>query len=282
MALVSSSSRGLWDPYRVLDVYPNGGRGISACVGVASSTGYRCRWSFNSEQFSASQRATAVRQLDSMSAVHPSKITPAELHSLARNTLCRDFHQGQVYAVEKAWRAKIEQFVREHGEMLDLIDLVRQLRSDMTRDREASEKGIKEARQALQASQTCRFELVEKHHKLEQDLAASSRGLKLLRRELTELQANARPREELSAKVEQLERQMGEIAGLKAEVRGRDRALDERLNKSEQEVKDVRQQLAASSREITALQEQMEVLKQESREREVRRACSGWKLGGHS
>ena len=68
---------------------------------------------------------------------------------------------------------------------------------------------------------------------------------------------------------------MGEIAGLKAEVRGRDRALDERLNKSEQEVKDVRQQLAASSREITALQEQMEVLKQESREREVRRACSG-------
>ena len=101
-------STDLWDPYSVLDLNPNGPSWT--CVGMALSTGRRCRWRIVSEQFSAYQRATTIETLKSMSNVHPSKITQETLLSLARNTLCRDFHQGQADAISYEWKAKIEHY----------------------------------------------------------------------------------------------------------------------------------------------------------------------------
>ncbi len=102
----TSFSTDLWDPYSVLDVNPNNPH--CTCVGMAVSTGRRCRWSFASEQFSAYQRATNIETLKSMSNEHPSKITQEALFSLAQNTLCRDHHQPQAYDISSVWKAKIE------------------------------------------------------------------------------------------------------------------------------------------------------------------------------
>ena len=280
-----SSRRNLWDPYQVLDIYPNSRN--SSCVGLAKTTGRRCRWSFHSEQYSDSQIATAVRQLDSMAAVHPSDVTTAELHSLARNTLCREFHQGQVYDVEREWRATIDAFVRENGETLALAGEVRQLAIDIMREREVAETDVREARQALEASQSRCSDLVEKNDRLEGEHAASSRDVALLRRQLAELQTDAKSRDDLDSKVQQLKRLTDErhanfekyaaarsnemkalreskvrldgmmttstmeLSGLKTKVQ----ALDARAERSEEEANDLRQKLEASGREIASLQE---------------------------
>ena len=284
-----SLSRDVWDPYRVLDVAPNSP--YSSCVGVASSTGRRCRWSFHSEQFSAEQRAAADNQLQSMLRMHPLDITQADLYALARNTLCRDFHQRQAGSVESDWRARIQRFMREQGELLDVMGAVTQLESDLRKERDASEQKINETRWALDASQNCCSQLTEKNKELEGDQAASLRDLGLLTRQLAELQAGAENWDGLNDKVERLEKQMGEshaeseknvaasskeikelreskarldgmtmtntqeIASLKKKIRNRDLALDERAKRSEEEAEDLRQQLAASSREIAILQE---------------------------
>lgn len=276
------SRRNLWDPYQVLDIYPNSRN--SSCVGLAKTTGRRCRWSFYSEQYSDSQLATAVRQLDSMAAVHPSDVTPAQLHSLARNTLCRDFHQGQAYDVERDWRATIDAFVRENGEMLALAGEVRQLAIDIVREREAAEADVRKARQALEASQSRCSDLVEKNDRLEGEHAASARDFALLKRQLVELQTDAKS---LSGKVEQQKRLTDErhasfekyaaaksnemkalreskarldgltttntmeISSLKQKVQ----ALDARAKRSEEEANDLRQELETRGREIVDLQE---------------------------
>ena len=120
-----SLTKGLWDPYRILEVNPNDSN--FTCVGLAKLTGSRCRWPFNSEQFNASQRDNAVKRLEYMSEVHPSEITPAALYSLARDTLCRDFHQWQADAKSTEWKAKIEDFLHKHSESPAVIRAVRQL-----------------------------------------------------------------------------------------------------------------------------------------------------------
>ena len=223
--------------------------------------------------------------------MHPSDITQADLYALARNTLCRDFHQRQAGSVVSDWRARIQYYVSEHGELLDVVAAVRQLQSDVRKELDASRQEIKETRWALDASQNCCSELAEKNTKLEGDQAASLRDLALLRRQLTELQTRAETRDEPNYKVERLEKQVEEshakfernvaasskeikglkeskarldgmmttstleIASLKAKIRDRDLALDERAKRSEEEVEDLRQQLAASSRELAILQE---------------------------
>ena len=288
MASVSLTGNA-WNAYRVLDVDLNGPN--SSCVGTASSTGRRCRWSFNSEQFSTRQIEAADNQLKSLSRMHPSDITRADLFALAENTLCRDFHQRQAGAVVSDWRARIEYYVSEHGEMLDVVTPLRQLQSAVREEREASRQEINETRRALDASQNCRSELTEQNKKLEGDQAASLRDLALLRRLLTELQTRAEARNEPNDKVERLEKQVEEsqakieknvaasskeikglkeskarldgmmttstleIASLKAKIRDQDLALDERAKRSEEEAEDLRQQLAASGREIAILQE---------------------------
>ena len=117
-----SSSKDSWDPYKVLNVYPNAPN--FTCVGVGKSTGSRCRWSFNSVQFDTSQRATTVKCLESMSDMHPSRITLAALSSLAQNTLCRDFHQWQAEAKITEWKAKIKEYLHEHSERLPVVSAV--------------------------------------------------------------------------------------------------------------------------------------------------------------
>lgn len=287
-SLSLSSRRNLWDPYQVLDVYPNSRN--SSCVGLAKTTGRRCRWSFYSEQYGDSQIATAVRQLDSMAAVHPSNVTPAQLHSLAQNTLCRDFHQGQAYDVEREWRATIDAHVRENGEMLALAGEVRQLAIDMVREREAAEADVEEARRALEASQSRCSDLVEEKDRLGGEHAASSRDIALLKRQLAGLQTDATSRDDLAAKVERLERLADErhanleksaaarsnemealreskarlnrsttantmdISNLKHQVQAL-QALDARAARSEEEANALRQKLEASGREIADLQE---------------------------
>lgn len=119
-----SLTKGLWDPYRILGVNPNDSN--FTCVGLARSTGSRCRWSFNSEQFNASRRDNAVKRLRYMSEVHPSEITPAALYSLARDTLCL-FHQRQADAKSTEWKARIEYFLHKHSESRAIIRLLRQL-----------------------------------------------------------------------------------------------------------------------------------------------------------
>ena len=115
-----SFSRPLWHPDRVFNVFPNDPQ--STCVGIASSTGRRCRWPlYSDEQFSASRRAAAVELLRSMSEMHPSEITRAQLYSLAQNTLCRDFHlQKQADRTEFEWTAILDRYVIEHGEMISV------------------------------------------------------------------------------------------------------------------------------------------------------------------
>ena len=284
-----SLNRNAWNPYRVLDLDLHGPN--ASCVGTASSTRRRCRWSFDSEQFSNLQNEAAHNQLTSMSRMHPSDITQTELYALAQNTLCRDFHQRQASSVVSDWRARIAYYVSEHGEMLDVVAAVRQLQSDVRKELDASRQEITETRWALDASQNCCSELTEKNKKLEGDQAASLRDLALLKRQLTELQTRAETRDEPNNKVERLEKQVGEshakfernvaasskeikglkeskarldsmmttstleIASLKAKIRDRDLALDERAKRSEEEAEYLRQQLAASSREIAILQE---------------------------
>ncbi|CAD6579307.1 MAG: hypothetical protein ASARMPREDX12_009124 [Alectoria sarmentosa] len=99
-----SSSKDSWDPYKVLNVYPN----------APNFT----------VQFDTSQRATTVKCLESMSDMHPSRITLAALSSLAQNTLCRDFHQWQAEAKITEWKAKIKEYLHEHSERLPVVSAV--------------------------------------------------------------------------------------------------------------------------------------------------------------
>lgn len=206
-----SLSRHVWDPYRVLDVDPNDSN--STCVGLAKTTGYRCRWHFYSEQFNASQRANAVNRLESMSEMHPSEVTQAELYSLAQNTLCRDFHQYQADAKSTEWKAKIEDYLRRHIESQTVagpttqlhngFDGAKKLPNGIAKDRDASEQEVKATRETLEQmtakineSQTLCSELMQVNKKLDKqrqdDRAANSRDVAQLWRELTDFQTKAK------------------------------------------------------------------------------------------
>lgn len=206
-----SLSRHVWDPYRVLDVDPNDSN--STCVGLAKSTGYRCRWHFDSEQFNASQRDNAVNRLESMSEMHPSDVTRAELYSLARNTLCRDFHQWQADAKSTEWKAKIEDYLRRHIESQTVarpttqlhngFDGAKKLPNGIAKDRDASEQEVRKTRETLEQmtakineSQTLCSELMQVNKKLDKqrqdDRAANSRDVAQLWRELTDFQTKAK------------------------------------------------------------------------------------------
>lgn len=275
-----SFSRELWDPYRVLNIYPND-PGFT-CVGIAKSTGSRCRWTFDSEQFRISQRATVVKSLKSMSEMQPSDITPAALYSLAQSTLCRDFHQWQANAKSTEWKAKVEGYLREHSERPAVFTLVKQLRYEpdgmeqlqngIAKLNDASEQEIKLERMTaeLKTSQTRWSEMTENNNKLERDQAANSRDVAMLRLQLTEFQTKAKTLDERNVEIEELRKQLEErnanfgkdiaagrkeIASLKAKNQDRERALDERARTSEEEAQTLRQQLEASSGELAILRE---------------------------
>lgn len=224
--------------------------------------------------FDPSQIAAAAKQLQSMSGMHPSEITLADLNSLALITLC-GHHKGQAGTVAKNWHANIESYLREQGERLSITSAVRQLRSiitqlqsDIAKDKDEYEREVQGTREALKASQAHCSRLVDK---LEEEQAAHSKDLALLRR-----QTEAKIRDERHTGVEQLKRQMEkrnadferDIAASSKEIQelkdskarlDRDKVFAERLERSEREsereVGNMRQQLAASNREISILQE---------------------------
>lgn len=260
-----SLSKDLWDVSSVLDIYPADPN--CTCVGLASTTGSRCRWPLDSEQFHPSQRFTAAKRLESMSELHPSAITSAALSSLAQDTLCRDFHRKQAGARVTEWKAKIENYLREHSERLEVASAVRQLQCDLddtkklqngiAEERDASKREVEETRQAwesvsaelkaLDQRNTKEVENVKEQleggkAKFERDIAASSQELRGLKESKTRLDkmttANTL-----------------DIGSLKANVRYRDKTLDERARRSEEEVEDLRRQLAASSGEVAMLKE---------------------------
>ena len=289
MAFVSSSVD-LWNPYKVLDVYPNSAK--SSCVGVRNGTEVRCGWRLvPNDQFSASQLAVAAKQLRSMAAKHPSDVTSTEIRALVQNTLC-GFHQWQTSTVEGKWETEIHDFVHEHSGMLETHRAVKHSQSEVAEEADKFDLNeVKKACVALEASQARCTELTEKTDKLEKDQAASSQNLALLRRHMAELQTDTKTRDELDTKVERLKTQMKEkhadleknaaagsketqrlrngnaqlssmmttnnleLASLKAKVRDRDRALDERAKRSEEDAQDLRRQLDASGHEVQLLKE---------------------------
>lgn len=168
---------------------------------------------------------------------------------------------------------------------------------DIEREREVAETDVREAREALEASQSRCSDLVEKNDRLEGEHAASSRDFALLERQLAELQTDAKSRDELNGKVEQLKRltderhatfekyaaarsnEMRALKDSKARLEGmmttstleisslkqKVQALDTRAERSEKEVKDLRQKLEASGREIADLQSKNEKIEQDQK-----------------
>lgn len=278
-----SLSRNLWDSFRVLGVYPNA-PGFT-CVGVAKSTGSRCRWSFNSEQFNPSQRATAVECLESMSEVHPSMITLAALSLLAQNTLCRDFHQRQAGTKITEWKAKIEQYLHEHSERRPVVRPVRQLqyeRDDMkqlqnsiAQDDHVSEQELKATHQALDRVKAELEELQARCSKLtaqnnrqrEDDRAANSRDAALLRKQLTEAL-----NQQYTEEVDNLKRQLeGRNANFKKEIAASSKEARGLKDSKAQLVKQldvVKQESAERDQQVEQLVKQLDVVKQELAERD--------------
>ena len=251
-----SLSRDLWNPRSVLDVDPMDPD--CQCVGKASTTGRRCRWDFRSEQFTASQKAAAAKQLNSMAQAHPSEVTSAALESLAGNTLCREYHRRQAYAKSLEWKAAIESYARQHGERLTLAIAVRQLqfdlddgkqlRSSIARERDAAEQEAKATRQALETSQARCAELMEKIDRSDsqrkEDQATNSRGVARLRQQLTELRTSVKTLDQ------QLAASDREVAILKE-----GKAVEEGKTKlGEREAESLRGELQESTARYEALQ----------------------------
>ena len=273
-----SPSRDLWDPRSVLNVDPMDPG--CQCVGEASSTGRRCRWDFRSEQFNGSQLAAAAKQLNSMAETHPSKVTSAALESLARNTLCRDWHRGQAYAKSQKWKAAIDTYSRQHGEQLTLANAVRQLqldlddgkqlRSSIIKERDAAEQEVKTTRQALETSQARCAELMAKIDRSE----SQRKEDQVTRQALETSQARCA---ELMEKIDRsdsqrnqaLETSQARCAELMEKIdrsdsqRKEDQAANSRgvaklrqqLTELRTNVKTLDQQLAASDREVAVLKE---------------------------
>lgn len=206
-----SLSRHVWDPYTVLNVNPNDSN--STCVGLAKTTGSRCRWGFHSEQFNASRRISAVNRLESIAEMHPSEVTPTALYSLAQDTLCWEFHKGQASAKSAEWKADIEAYLRRHVERSTTVRPITQLHNGFDnaqtlsngigRDRAGSEQEDKKTRETLekmtaqiQESQIICSRLTEVNKSLDKqrevDRAANSRDVDQLWKELTDVQTKAK------------------------------------------------------------------------------------------
>ncbi|CAD6569405.1 MAG: hypothetical protein ASARMPREDX12_002421 [Alectoria sarmentosa] len=261
-------SRNLWDPSRVLDVYPH-------------APGF-------TEQFNTSQRATAVKCLESMSEVHPSRITLAALSLLAQNTLCRDYHQRQADTKITEWKEKIEHYLNDYSERRPVVrpgrqlqyerDDMKQLQNSIAKDDHVSEQELKATHQALdrvkaelEESQARCSELTEQNNKLDRqregDQAANSRDVALLVQHLTK-SWNQQHTEE----VENLKRQLegrnanfkGEIAASSNEARGL-KVSNAQLVK---QLDVVKQEVAERDQQVEQLVKQKDVVKQELAKRD--------------
>ena len=187
----SSLNKKIWNPYRVLDVYPNDPN--FTCVGLSKTTQLRCRWSLYSEQFN---RDNAVKCLESMSEMHPSEITSAALYSLAQATLCRDFHQRQADVINTNYRAKLDGFLQKHSQL------------PAAKDGDESEHGIRETLRALEsvkndfkASRPLWSTSRESNDEHEGNQAPNHPDVVLLKQELVESHAKAKALDEQKEKI---------------------------------------------------------------------------------
>ena len=143
-----------------------------------------------------------------MSEVHPAQVTSAELVELARNTLCRDYHQGQAYDVEAKWRAKIQDYLRADGRRLAAAAAATTVaprqpqHSGIPEDRDVKGREMTETRHALAS-------LTEKHDKLEAE-RTTSRDVARLSQQLAELQTSVTDLNGRNAAVERLKGEMDE------------------------------------------------------------------------
>lgn len=99
----------LWDPYKILDIYPNG-PGFT-CVGIALYSNERCRWRFIDESI----RRNACRQLDLIALSRPSTVTRQSLELLADNILCHN-HKRQMYDKVTDWDRLISKHLNQLSE----------------------------------------------------------------------------------------------------------------------------------------------------------------------
>lgn len=106
-----SGLRTLWDPYQILDIYPNDPE--FSCVGIAFYSNARCRWQF----FDRSIGRAACARLDMIAMKHPSEVTRESLELLAERVLCHN-HQKQLYEKIEGWERRIAEYLSESGERL--------------------------------------------------------------------------------------------------------------------------------------------------------------------
>jgi len=90
-----------WDAYRSFNITSRDSDGMT-CVGTANY-GNRCRWDISDGKFS--QICSILDDLETRAPVN----ALSSLESLARLSLCEEYHQGQAYDKVAEWRVAIEE-----------------------------------------------------------------------------------------------------------------------------------------------------------------------------
>jgi len=164
------SMQAQWDPWNLLDIYPEDGE--FSCIGVGLS-GSRCGWQFWHDW------TAAEADLELMSTMHPSQISKDILTTLAKHSLCAKNHQYQARFIVEDWRIRIA-----------LADELRKVKAELEemRKQNASPSELASLRgkvvesavtlQALRESETARR--VSEITSLEKRLAASDLTILIL------------------------------------------------------------------------------------------------------
>lgn len=105
----TNGTQASWDPYEVLDIYPNDPD--FTCIGIAVYSNARCQWRF----LDVSIRRAACARLDSIASKHPSKVTRQSLELLAETILCHN-HMKQMYEKIAIWNLRIANYLDEFHE----------------------------------------------------------------------------------------------------------------------------------------------------------------------
>ena len=194
-----------------------------------------------------------------MSQKHPAEITTAALDALARNMLCRDFHQRQASARSYEWRRRIESYLREQEELLERDLETEQLRALL----DESNAGFKEAMAAVRKTEK-KIDSLDKRAKaserdLHQQVEASSCEVAVL----LEAKASSDEKARLSGMEAESARQKSQASNARYE------ALEAKMSKdSKRKLEKVNQDLAKRDQHIEQLLEQKEELKHELAERD--------------
>jgi hypothetical protein len=108
-----------WDAYRCLNLAGRSDHGMT-CVGT-TRYGKRCRWDIPDEDFS---RICAI--LDGFETEAPKKATPY-LQTLARLSLCQDYHRNQAHEKTLEWQVAITDATKFYDSGRDLRTKIRDL-----------------------------------------------------------------------------------------------------------------------------------------------------------